>query len=188
MTTKQQTSITMIAVLIAAVAVIVLIVFYARMKQSIKGALSGNYFSDDELIASETAKKLGLDNTPSEATWKKLHALRDHVLNPAREQLGSYIRVNCAYRSEAVNAAVGGVSNSQHKTGEAADITAGSKIKNRELFKILVSLNNYDQLIWEKDGSWIHVSHRASGNRGQILAYNGSKYVDIKSNWEGVIA
>ena len=172
----------------AVLMVVLLIIYYAKMKQTILGSITGNYFTDDELTHSDTADRLGLDNTPSSSTLRKLHALRDAVLNPARKKLGSFIRVNCAYRSPAVNSAVGGTSNSQHLTGEAADITAGSIPRNRELFRILVSLGNYDQLIWEKGGQWIHVSYKIGSGRKQLLAYDGKKYTNITNNWEGAIA
>ena len=142
-----------------------------------------NYFSDSELIASSTAKKYGLDNTPTAAEWSNLFALRDNILNPAREQLNSPIFVNSGYRSEALNNIVGGAANSQHRTGEAVDITAGSPRKNKELFAILVQMGNFDQLIWEKGGEWIHVSYR-DGGRGQMLSYDGSKYYNINNNWQ----
>lgn len=177
----------------AIVVVIIVIISWKKMKQTIQGTISGNYFSDDELIKSDTAKKYGIDNTPSPAAWANLHALRDAVLNPARQRLGSYILVNCAYRCKALNdklRELGQPSSetSQHMTGEAADITAGSVAKNRELFRILVALGNFDQLIWEKGGQWIHVSYKRTGGRAQMLSWNGSKYININSNWEGAIA
>ena len=89
-------------------------------------------FSYDELIASSTAKRLGLDNTPSEEEKEKLRQLAEDILQPIRDAWKSPIIVNSGYRSEAVNKAVGGVSNSQHRLGEAADITIGGKERNRK--------------------------------------------------------
>ncbi|MBQ8078006.1 MAG: hypothetical protein IJ235_06460 [Eubacterium sp.] len=161
------------------------------MKQSIKGKFGKSYFTIDELCASDTAKRRGVDNTPTPTVRAKLQALIDNVLDPARREYGSYILVNSGYRSPALNAAVGGVSNSQHLTGEAADITTGSIDNDRRLFAILVAQGNYDQLIWEKpkNSLWIHVSYSATGlQRRQILAYNGSSYTNITNNWQNYIA
>ena len=71
------------------------------------------------------------------------------VLQPLRDKFGSAIIVNSGYRSPAVNKAVGGVPTSQHVRGEAADITAGSKERNKRLFEILKTIE-VDQTIDEK--------------------------------------
>lgn len=170
---------------------LILILNFQRMKQSLKGSLGKSFFSINELCHSDTAKRRGIDNTPTTTVQANLQALIDNVLDPARREYGSYILVNSGYRSPTLNAAVGGASNSQHLTGEAADITTGSINNDRRLFAILVAQGNYDQLIWEKpkNSLWIHVSHSASGlQRRQILAYNGSSYTNITNNWQNYIA
>ena len=132
-------------------------------------------FSYDELIASSTAKRLGLDNTPSEEEKEKLRQLAEDILQPIRDAWKSPIIVNSGYRSEAVNKAVGGVSNSQHRLGEAADITIGGKERNRKLFNFIYKLINQGkikvgQLIDEYNYSWIHVSlPRKNKVNNQIL-------------------
>lgn len=132
-------------------------------------------FSYDELIASSTAKRLGLDNTPNEEEKEKLKHLAINILQPIRDAWRSPIIVNSAYRSEAVNKAVGGVKNSQHRLGEAADITIGSKERNKKLFNFIVKLINQKkinvgQLIDEYNYSWIHVSlPRINKPNNQIL-------------------
>lgn len=132
-------------------------------------------FSYDELIASATAKRLGLDNTPSEEEKEKLKQLAEDILQPIRDAWKSPIIVNSAYRSEEVNKAVGGVKNSQHRLGEAADITIGGKERNRKLFNFIYKLINQGkikvgQLIDEYNYSWIHVSlPRKNKVNNQIL-------------------
>lgn len=132
-------------------------------------------FSYDELIASATAKRLGLDNTPSEEEKEKLRQLAEDILQPIRDAWRAPIIVNSAYRSEAVNKAVGGVKNSQHRLGEAADITIGGKERNRKLFNFIYKLINQGkirvgQLIDEYNYSWIHVSlPRKNKPNNQIL-------------------
>jgi uncharacterized protein YcbK (DUF882 family) len=133
-------------------------------------------FSYDELIASSTAKRLGLDNTPTEKEKEKLRELAEYILQPIRDSWKSPIIVNSAFRSEAVNKAVGGVKNSQHRLGEAADITIGGKERNRKLFNFIQKLIQkgdiyVGQLIDEYNYSWIHVSlPRTNGKpNNQIL-------------------
>lgn len=118
------------------------------------------YFTIEELTRSTTARLRGIDNTPSQQVIDNLNALVDNVLDPLREAWGKPLHVNSGYRCRALNKAVGGVPASQHMRGEAADITAGSKDANRELYSLLRQLNlPVDQAINEKDFSWIHVSY-----------------------------
>lgn len=191
--TKQQTIITISAAIAISMLIctIIIIIFYKQMKQSIKGTLGKSFFTIEELSESNTAKQKGINNSPPEDVKIRMQALIDNVLDPARKEYGSFIRVNSGYRSPALNTAVGGAKNSQHLTGEAADITTGSIEKDKLLFRILVQQGNFDQLIWEKPKNtlWIHVSYNASGrNRGQILSYNGKQYTNINNNWETAIA
>ena len=133
-------------------------------------------FSYDELIASATAKRLGLDNTPTPEEKEKLRQLAIEVLQPIRDAWKSPIVVNSAYRSEAVNKAVGGVKTSQHRLGEAADIKVGGKDRNKKLFNLIYKLISsgklkVGQLIDEYNYQWIHVSlPRTNGKpNNQIL-------------------
>lgn len=121
-------------------------------------------------LAELTATNTGIDNTPSQDVINNLLSLSGKVLQPARDRYSKPITVNSGYRSKSVNARVGGAATSQHLTGQAADITAGSKEENRKLFAILETMD-YDQLIDERDMSWVHVSYRAdaSKNRHQKL-------------------
>lgn len=132
-------------------------------------------FSYDELIASATAKRLGLDNTPSPEEKEKLRKLAEDILQPIRDRWRSPIIVNSAYRSEAVNKAVGGVPTSQHRLGEAADIKVGGKDRNKKLFKAIYNMISkgeikVGQLIDEYNYQWIHVSlPRTNKPNNQIL-------------------
>ena len=115
------------------------------------------YFTFNELTASNTAQRLNIDNTPNEAAINNLYQLVQQLLDPAREQLGLPISVNSGYRSAALNKEVGGVINSLHLQGRAADVTTHSIDNNHILFKILQSLP-HSELIWERGGEWIHVA------------------------------
>lgn len=148
-----------------------------------------NYFGNSEFTNSSIAKQNGISNQPDEATWQRIYALRDNVLNPAREALGQPIYITSGYRCPRLNALVGGASNSQHVTGEAADLDTRSLEGNKRLFTILAQFGNFDQLIWEKGGEWVHVSYRNPlNNRGQMLSYNGSSYQNINNTWQNLMA
>lgn len=130
------------------------------------------YFALSEMLRSETATRKHIANTPSHDVCQRINYLLDHTLDPVRELWGKPIGVNSGYRSEALNAAVGGVRTSQHTSGEAADITTGSADGNRRLFDAIAESNiDFDQCIDESYYKWIHISCRfnSSGNRRQIL-------------------
>lgn len=129
-------------------------------------------FSIAELSRSDTAAARGIDNTPNFEQRANLVTLIETVLDPLRERWGRAIRVNSGYRCPELNKVVGGVKNSQHLTGEAADINAGSPAENRKLFALIREMKlPFDQLIDEANMTWVHVSHkRAGANRGEVLS------------------
>lgn len=127
------------------------------------------YFTIAELCRSETANRLGIDNTPDAKAAANLTALVNKILDPLRSAWGKPVYVNSGYRSEAVNKAVGGVQTSQHCKGQAADITTGNRVDNARLFQLVQSLGlPFDQLIDEQNFSWIHVSY-SPRHRRQVL-------------------
>lgn len=129
-----------------------------------------SYFSIEELSYSVTAHRMGIDNTPPPEAEKNMQALIDAVLDPIRYAYGSAITVSSGYRCEALNKAVGGVWNSQHLTGSAADITVGTREANKVLWGIILSLDvPFDQLIDESNLLWIHISYDKTRNRRQVL-------------------
>ena len=80
------------------------------------------YFNLSELTASATAERLAIDNTPPHAARKMLTILVEQLLAPIRRRYGAPIIVTSGYRCTALNTAVGGVANSHHIVGCAADI------------------------------------------------------------------
>lgn len=127
------------------------------------------YFTIQELCKSSTANQKGINNSPNSEIVKNLEQLVDNILDPLREKYGKPIIVNSGYRCLALNKVVGGSKTSQHLLGLAADITGGSKVKNKQLFNLIKNLNlPYDQLIDEKNFEWVHVSF-SKNPRKQIL-------------------
>ena len=130
------------------------------------------YFTMQELTASPTAKRKGIDNTPTPEVTANLTALVANVLDPLREAFGKPIVVISGYRCRKLNRAVGGASRSQHITGEAADIRTLSDRawENRQLFDLIQKLGlPFDQLIDEYNYDWVHVSFREGRNRREVL-------------------
>ena len=96
---------------------------------------------------------------------ESLDALMTEVLEPARRRLGKPIVINSGYRCSVHNATVGGVVNSQHMKGEAADIRCAD---NKLLAEIIEQKGNFDQLIIYP--TFLHVSYKRHGNnRKQII-------------------
>lgn len=131
-------------------------------------------FTLEEFTASTTAKAKGITNVPSTQQMANLCALVHHVLQPLRDAMGHEVKIGSGYRCPRLNQAVGGVSNSQHLKGEAADLCIdGDKTKGRKWFTWVQTHCDFDQLIWEHNAKgtyWVHVSYRSDGkNRKQVI-------------------
>ncbi len=154
------------------------------------------YFSLDELCASATALREGIDNRPSKCAYHLLHVLVDQLLDPIREAWGEPIVVSSGYRCKELNTLIGGVKNSHHMLGCAADLIGGlplspsrrggtsesaenesnpPKVKtNKDLFDFIVKMQQqgrirFTQLILEGGGRWIHISYVPSDLRCQVM-------------------
>jgi hypothetical protein len=131
------------------------------------------HFSLEELIASQTAKARGINNLPDTKAVVNLNALCINVLEPLRVAMGHPIKIGSGYRCKELNKAVGGVSNSQHMTGQAADLCIdGDKEKGKRWFAYIRDHLPFDQLIWEhnkKGNYWVHVSYSTTRNRKQVI-------------------
>lgn len=141
------------------------------------------YFTYSELTRSDTAKRLGIDNTPNQQVKNNLRALVENTLDPLRSIWGKPIRVNSGYRCPKLNGVVPGASKtSSHMYGKAADITTGSKQDNKKLWELLIeSPIPYTKVINEKDFSWLHVSFDINNiSRIKLKEVNG-KYIAVNS-------
>ena len=132
----------------------------------------GRFFSWAELTRSNTARRLGLDNSPTPEAQAALRALVEDVLDPLREMLGRPIRVNSGYRAPTVNRAIDGASTSQHMRGEAVDIEVDGMGAQELAMFILRSGLPVDQVIWyaPERGGHVHLSYtRERANRRQAM-------------------
>lgn len=118
------------------------------------------HFSLSEFEHSVTAIRCNIDNSVPSELIPLLRNLCERVLEPLRQHVGEPVIISSGYRCPELNRRVGGASNSQHLTGEAADICVGNTPKLRQWYLWMAENLPYDQLILEMKGKkcWIHVS------------------------------
>ena len=157
------------------------------------------HFTEEEFTRSDTAKRLGIDNSLTPLHRKIAIHTCQYLLEPLRTLLNQHygckviITLNSGYRCPQLNAKVGGSSTSEHCRGSAADIICYKvinkvkvKINPLEVYNLIktwvkqgkLSVN---QCIYEVSGGaiWVHVSHSNAGktrDRRQFLKYNNGKY------------
>ena len=143
------------------------------------------YFSLEEFTRSDTARKLGLDNSPTPEHIQNLSDMCVNLLDPLREAWGRPLIVTSGYRGYKLNAAVKGSKTSAHCYGLAADIVPADTNEMDE-FKIFApkflkqSGLPYDQYIDEtnlKGNEWCHIGYkdRKSRQRRQNLITHDAK-------------
>ena len=135
-------------------------------------------FSLEEMTVSEIGARRGLDNTPNATEISNL-VRTALLLEQVRELLKKPIIVNSAFRSKAVNDAVGSKDTSQHRIGCAADIRVPGMTPKQVVEAIMKSDIPYDQVIREFD-SWTHISVPDSAARpprkqALIIDRNGTR-------------
>lgn len=153
------------------------------------------YFTMEELTASVTARRLGLDNTPNPEHRANLEMFVAQLLDPLRsawaakcanDQLGSNaINITSGYRGFRLNAAVGGSKTSAHCVGYAADLVpANGRLAEFKAFcRDWLKGQSFDQMISEDENSkgvprWIHIGYKdqQGGQRRQLLSMVDGKY------------
>jgi hypothetical protein len=130
-----------------------------------------------EVVRSESAKRKGISNMPTEAHIANFKILAEKVFEPIREHFRCPIHISSGYRSKELNAAIGGSLTSQHCSGEAIDIDMDGTpngVTNKMVFDFIKDNLDFDQLIYEFGDSnnpdWVHVSYETTGKqRKQIL-------------------
>ena len=131
----------------------------------------------EEMILSQTASRLGIDNTPTPEIISNLTQTAN-LIEQVRSLLGDLpIIISSGYRSLALNSAVGGVPSSAHTQGMAADILCPNYGNPYSVCKAIeASTIDFDQLIYEF-AAWTHIAW-APNNRRQILTIdsNGSRF------------
>ena len=116
-------------------------------------------FTLAELIHSTTADKHRISNIPDAEQIRNLQYGVDMVLQPLRNIYGKPIVITSGYRCAALNKLVGGVANSYHLQGNAADIRVHSQEEAEDLFRILKTIPPVDVALFEHSTTscWLHV-------------------------------
>ena len=142
------------------------------------------HFSYREMTRSETARRHGIDNTPSPSeldniryTAEQMEKVREYLNEKYQKPIA--IIVTSCFRNEKVNRLVGGSRASAHRYGLAADCDATGFTSTAFAKEIIQmkdkGLIDYDQLILEfperGDGAWVHIGFKknGAGNRRQVL-------------------
>ena len=136
------------------------------------------HFTLQEFTYSETASRMGLDNTPTLEAYINLQRLAD-TMERVRSICGdNAVTITSGYRAPEVNTACGGSSNSAHMYGLAADFIIpgfGDPYDVCKAIEIYLEPLAVDQLIWEY-GDWVHLGLCAypTEPRCQCLTINNS--------------
>ena len=139
------------------------------------------HFCLEEFTRSSTAKARGINNSLNPSAEADMPVIRNiknlcvQVLEPLRNHISQPLVISSGYRSPRLNAAVGGAANSQHLTGQAADLRIPSVAEARQWMRWIMDNTTFDQLILEhnKSGShWIHISCKPTpeDNRHQVIS------------------
>ncbi len=129
------------------------------------------HFSLEELTFSSTAQRLGIDNTPDAGTVTRLTVLANG-LEIVRSLLKAPMHIDSGYRCQELNKAVGGVANSAHLEGYAADFICPAFGTPTEIAKAIVGSGMlFDQCIQE--GTWVHISFDPCARRQAMTATFG---------------
>ena len=130
-------------------------------------------FTLAEMTRSDTALRLGLENTASQEQISNMQALAVNVLQRVRDHFDMPVKINSGLRTLLVNRAVGSKDNSAHVKGMAADIETG--VPNAVLAQWIVDNCDFRQVILEfytpgiPDSGWVHVSFNPDDNKKQVL-------------------
>lgn len=144
-------------------------------------------FTLQEFTKSQTAQRLGIDNTPSAAEVERLKLLAQNVLQPVRNHFGPVI-ITSGYRCFKLNRAIGSKESSDHVKGFAADFEVIGA-SNLEVAKWIEKNLQFKQLILEffdhndPHSGWVHCSFderqlintvlTASKKWGDVVYLNG---------------
>ncbi len=145
--------------------------------------------------ATSTPERRKYPNVPTNTELNNLINIARTIYDPLCKHFGLKIPITTAFRGEFLNTDVGGVSNSQHRLGEALDLdivdtnsdlssnfllsnTFTSSVSNNDIFYYIANNLPFDQLIWESGNdnnpAWVHVSLKLNSklNRKEFLLFN----------------
>jgi hypothetical protein len=134
------------------------------------------HFSMDEAIKSETASRLGIDNSVPPELLSNLKKMCEK-LEEVRALFDKPIKITSFYRSPELNTKVGGSKTSAHKDCRACDFT----VKGVDVVDVFSNIKSskiiFDQLILEssKTSTWIHLGIEKDGEKPRQMVMSGTK-------------
>lgn len=137
-----------------------------------------------KLLYSSTGNSKKIANYPDTAEIRSNLQKVSQIIVALAKSSGFKIYINSGYRNKALNTVIGGSTSSQHMKGQAVDMDCGgmSTIDKAKLFLFIVNneawKNKFDQIIWEKDGSWVHCSFKCNGAVNNDASYSPRPYTD----------
>jgi len=122
-----------------------------------------------ELTKSQTAERMGLNNSPNEDQTENLRLLCERVLQPIRDHFDDVVSISSGFRDPILSRKIGSSDKSQHCRGQAADFeifgTSNAKVADWIKENLM-----FDQLILEyfepgePNSGWVHVSYNKDIN------------------------
>ena len=103
-------------------------------------------FTLAELTKSQTAERRGIKNVPDAEAITNLKLLAENILQPIRNEFGSFI-VSSGYRCPELSIAIGSSKNSQHCKGQAADF----EVANVDNYLFHEKICEFSQIIFDHD-------------------------------------
>lgn len=137
--------------------------------------------SNDKDTCKDKNKTLNNPNTTEKENLRELCINLLEPLYKAYAAVGGTFKINSGFRSACVNAMAGGVDDSDHRKGYAADLQATNAIQVDFIKFVKCWLWNnkieFKQFIDEKDGNsrWVHISYQKGGNRKEFLTYDSDR-------------
>jgi zinc D-Ala-D-Ala carboxypeptidase len=142
--------------------------------------LSKNFYLS-ELVHSNTAVRLGIDNTPGEAEIESLRLVAQNILQPIRDHYKIPFSPSSGFRGLELNRLLKSKDSSQHVKGQAVDIELPG-ISNLDLATWIRDNLSYDQLILEFHtigepySGWVHCSYVQKMARMEVLTFADRKF------------
>lgn len=121
--------------------------------------IKSDFFSLEEFTRSSTAQRLKIDNSPSDEVVRNIQYGVQMVLDPLRRIIRTPIIITSGFRCSTLNKAVGGVANSWHTKGNAADLRINNEEEAKAIFQALKTLPSVDTILFEHSATsiWMHV-------------------------------
>ena len=149
-------------------------------------------FSLAEMIKSQTAARMGMDNNPSEDEVENLRLLCERVLQPVRDHFNHTVTISSGYRNEILSQKIGSSSTSQHCAGEAADFEIFGT-PNNEVSDWIKENLMWDQLIleyWtpgEPNSGWVHIAYNPDSSENIKQNLRAYKDEDNKTQYKPML-